>query len=170
VAAEVKRQDRRAEVLALTVRGLTTRAVGRQLGISHVQVLRDLKLALDERGTESKAHSRAIAKERIETIIAANMPVVEGKPTGEEPQELLETIYASKVDSGKLVLAAIALDARINGYEAPKEINLAGKDGKELPPPFVLHVTTEVASAFAEAPPSAPALPSHVNGTNGATH
>jgi hypothetical protein len=116
-AADVARQDRRQEVLALTVDGLTTRAVGQRLGISHVQVIRDLRLALEERNTESKEHGRALAKERIDAIIQANMQAARGG------------FSLMKIDSGKLVLNAIALDAKINGYESPKQLEHTGKDG-----------------------------------------
>lgn len=120
VAATVERMDRRHEVLALTIDGLSGRAIAGQLGISHTQVQRDLKLALGERSEETSAQSRVLAKERIEAIIAANMPAARGE------------FSLMKLDSGKLVLNAIALDAKINGYEAPKKLEMTGKDGGPL--------------------------------------
>lgn len=132
--AEVARQDRRAMVLSLTVDGLSTRQIGARLGIGHVQVQRDLKLALDERASETRESARALAKERLESIIAANMPTARGEPG------LL------KVDSAKVVLSAIALDAKINGLEAPKQIEHSGRNGK----PIEIDVTSLTNEQLAE--------------------
>jgi len=122
VAAEVSRQDRRAHVLDLTVDGLSTRAIAKRLGVSHETVRKDVKRALTERSKRTKKRARALATERIGAIVAANMP--EARSEGST---------ASKRRSGRLILSALALEARLNGLEAPKEVRVGDRDGKPLP-------------------------------------
>jgi DNA-binding CsgD family transcriptional regulator len=147
-AAEVVRQDRRAQVLALTVDGLSLRKIAAQIGISHEQVRSDLAAALDERGKETKAHARALAKERIEAIIAAHMP---------------PTVVEMSCDSGKLVLAAMALDARINGYEAPAKLDVNGGVA------IAIQVSARLAESFADPAEDIPML-AEPNSLNGSSH
>jgi DNA-binding CsgD family transcriptional regulator len=160
-AAEVVRQDRRAQVLALTVDGLSLRKIAAQIGISHEQVRSDLAAALDERGKETKAHARALAKERIEAIIAANLPKARGDYSDVDPALLL--VAPSMVDCGKLVLAAMALDARINGYEAPAKLDVNGGVA------IAIQVSARLAESFADPAEDIPML-AEPNSLNGSSH
>jgi DNA-binding CsgD family transcriptional regulator len=129
IAAKVKRMERRAQVLALRVEGLDTRAIAARLNVSIYTVSTDLQKALIERGTSSDDNARKLAHERLETIIAAHMPT------------LLRGFGQDKLDATKAVLAAIALDARILGYEAPKNITAGTAQ-------VVIKISQESARAF----------------------
>lgn len=115
--AELSRQDRRAKVLTLTVDGLSVRAIARLLGVSKSCVEKDLNRAVVERGAVTKEQSRAVATERLEAIVKANMADVRG-----------DSGLARRRGS-RVVMSAIALDARINGYAAPKQYEVSGRNG-----------------------------------------
>ena len=70
---EAELEERRHQVLLLVQAGASLRAVGRQLGISHMQVKRDLNHVLDQLAdtmTQSTARSRALCNTRLERLLA----------------------------------------------------------------------------------------------------
>jgi transposase len=112
-AAEVARQDRRFEALRLRVSGLSNRAIGKKLGISHVQAMHDVARALEERGQETREQLRGLANGALEAVLEGHVERARG---GDDK-------------SAKVVVAAVAEHSKINGYKAPERLELAGPNG-----------------------------------------
>jgi hypothetical protein len=115
-AADVARVDRRSEALRLRVSGHSFRAIARLLGVSVRQAHVDFQQAVAERPLENVEELRAMGNEALEAVLEGHLSA------------------ARKGDdkSAQVVIKAVAQHAKINGYEAPKKLEMTGKDGGPL--------------------------------------
>ena len=69
--------ERRERALSLSVSGVTAREIGRQLGVSHTQIARDISAeiaALEEDGVINRPTQRALMTRQYERLLAVAMP------------------------------------------------------------------------------------------------
>jgi hypothetical protein len=112
-AAEVVRQERRTEALRLCVGGLTMRAIGKRLGISHTQAEDDVRRALEEHGQQTRDQLRALTNLALDAVLEGH----------------LEKARSGDGESARVVVLAVKQHARQNGYEAPKVLEVSGPGG-----------------------------------------
>lgn len=135
-AALLEIHDREDRALRLKVNGVSVRSIAEQTGVSPGQTQKDLKRAIERRGQRTQDEMRAEASEALEQI----------------RRTFLRQAKRGDANSGDVAIKAIATHARINGYEAPKKVDVRGAGA------LMIQVTQEVAGGIGLSP-SAPALP-----------
>lgn len=141
-AADVQRVDRQTQALDLRVEGLTIRAIAKKLNISVAQADRDVKQAIADRPNETADQMRARANEALEIILAGHLPAARGHAGSDDVEA-----GASSEKSAQVVIKAIALHAKINGYEAAERHEVTGPGGG----PILHHDVTKLTDAELEA-------------------
>jgi len=136
VAAAIAIQERQDRVLALKSRGWTDRKVGEAVGVSHTQVQTDWRAAVERRGARTQEELRAEASEGLQQI----------------KRTFLRQARRGDVQSADVAIKAIATHAKINGYEAPRKLDVKGVGA------VVMHVTHEVADGIGLQAKPAPEL------------
>lgn len=143
-AAAAEREDRRAKAVRLRIHGLNIREIAAQLGIGHSQAHEDVTRGLAERGEHTRDELRQLSNGVLDAVVQGH----------------LQRAKLGQVQSAQVVVKAVAVHARINGYEAPKLVEVAGKDGGPIQTSVTLEeltsaMATAVRNESADDPPAA---------------
>ena len=112
---EILRAQRRANALALKMRGLGNAESGERLGVSREQIRLDIDAAIAEIGKESREECAAFADATLRKVVNAHAERMTTDPK-----------------SADVVIKALSTWAKLRGINAPDRVEHTGKDGDAI--------------------------------------